>query len=103
MTQTLKLKFDPNQDYQLDAVESVTRLFEGRAQRSDGFKLGEEIVPNLPLDEALSEAWLFSNLRAVQEKNGIVPEGLQFGLDVDQGMGSVGDETWRYPSFTIEM
>lgn len=26
---TLKLQFDPNQPYQLDAVESVARLFEG--------------------------------------------------------------------------
>lgn len=103
MAQTLKLKFDPNQDYQLDAMESVTRLFEGRARRTSDFKLSEEIVPNLPPDEALNEGWLFGNLKTVQARNGIVPEGMQFGLEVDEGLGLVGDETVRYPSFTIEM
>ncbi len=103
MSKTLKLKFDPNQDYQLDAVESVVRLFEGRSKRAGDFQLGDDVVPNLPPGEDLSEAWLLGNLRAVQEKNGIRPETLQFDLDVDEGLGLVGYESWRYPNFTVEM
>ncbi len=41
---TLRLQFDPNQQHQLDAVESVARLFDGLPLRSAGF-MQEEIIP----------------------------------------------------------
>ena len=104
MSRELRLQFDPDQKHQLDAVESVVRLFEGLPRHAAAFALGGESVPNLPPYEALSEAWLYDNLRVVQQTNGIGTD-LAGMLDVDEGLvleGS-GSESWRYPNFTIEM
>lgn len=101
---TLKLQFDPNQPYQHDAVESVARLFEGLPRQGADFKLGDEIVPNLPPFESLSESWLYDNLRAIQQSNNLATD-LAGSLTMDDGMvlEGVGYESWRHPSFTIEM
>lgn len=101
---TLKLQFDPNQPYQLDAVESVARLFEGLPRQTANFTLGDEINPNLPPLESCSESWLYDNLRAIQQAGNIVTD-LGGMLEVDDGMvlEGVGNESWRHPSFTIEM
>jgi len=101
---TLKLQFDPNQPYQHDAVESVARLFEGLPRQGADFKLGDEIVPNLPPFESLSESWLYDNLRAIQQSNNLATD-LAGSLTMDDGMvlEGVGHESWRHPSFTIEM
>ena len=101
---TLKLQFDPNQSYQLDAVESVARLFDGLPRQAASFKLGDEFIPNLPPFESLSEAWLYDNLRAIQQDNNITTD-LAGMLEVDDGLviEGVGNDSWRHPSFTIEM
>ena len=101
---TLKLRFDPNQKHQLDAVESAARCFEGLPLRAAEFALGGEIVPNLPPFESLNEAWLYDNLLQVQQANGIRTE-LAGSLEVDEGLvvEGAGSESWRYPSLTVEM
>ncbi|RJP54465.1 MAG: DEAD/DEAH box helicase [Anaerolineaceae bacterium] len=101
---TLKLQFDPNQLYQHDAVENVARLFEGLPRQIAEFTLGDEIIPNLPPFESLSESWLYDNLRQIQQ-DGEIATDLAGMLDVDDGMviEGVGNESWRHPSFTIEM
>ncbi len=105
MNRRLQIKFDPNQDYQLEAVESVIRLFEGTSRRITEFALSGEIIQNIPQSESFSESWLRDNLREVQEQNTIVQPSLGLELDVDDGLvlQGAGDESWRYPSFTIEM
>ncbi len=64
----MKLHFDPNLDYQVDAIQAVVRLFEsGRAQRSSatfGLSMANGAVPN---ELALSDAQLRANLQAVQQ------------------------------------
>jgi type III restriction enzyme len=104
MAQEIRLQFDPNQKHQLDAVESVVRLFEGLPRHAAAFALGDEVVPNLPPFEALHETWLYDNLRAVQQANGVATE-LLGQLEVDEGLvlDGAGFESWRYPGFTIEM
>ncbi len=101
---TLKLRFDPNQQHQLDAVESTVRIFEGLPKQAETQMLQAEIVSNLPTFENLSEPWLYDNLRTIQQDNGI-PTPLLGQLDVDDGMvlEGAGIDSWRYPSFTIEM
>lgn len=102
-SKTLQLQFDAHQDHQLEAVESVVRLFDGLPKRTPEFSLGGEIVPNLPPHETLRESWLRENLAAIQQKNDI--ENPLADLEVDEGMviDCAGNETWRYPSFTVEM
>lgn len=103
MAAPLQIKFDPNQDYQLEAVESVVRLFEGLPRRGTEFRLGDEVVPNWPLDEDLPEDLLLKNVQATQARNAITLPAMQLDLEVDEGLGLVGTQTARYPSFTVEM
>jgi len=84
MSKQLQLKFDGNQDYQLDAVASVVSLFDGLSQRAPEFGLGGDIISNLPPQENLNESWLRDNLRAVQEKNKI--DNRLADLEMDDGM-----------------
>ena len=102
MTSKLHLKFDPNQEYQLTAINSVVKLFDGLLRYEKGFVLGDEIVPNLPEDESIYEDFLLENLNAIQRQNE-TPENT--GLEVDDGlvMEGAGNESWRSPSFTVEM
>lgn len=101
---TLKIQFDSEQPFQITAVESVARLFEGLPRQNAEFTLGDEIVPNLPPFESLNESWLYDNLRQIQQ-DGEIATDLAGMLEVDDGMvvEGVGNESWRHPSFTIEM
>jgi hypothetical protein len=68
MTVQLRLKFDPNQDNQLNAIDGVVRLFDGLApQENGGAGWGEDVVTNLPPHRYLSESSLYDNLLAVQQ------------------------------------
>ncbi len=104
MAKELRLQFDPNQKHQIDAVDCIVRLFEGLPPREETFALGYDVVPNLPPFESLSEGWLYDNLRQVQQENGIATE-MEGALEADEGLviEGAGFESWRYPSFTIEM
>ena len=105
MVKVLQFKFDPNQDFQLEAIRAVVDLFEGLPRQSTGFALGEEVAANLPRYESLDESWLYENLTRVQERNGIPRDSLLGQLEADEGMvlEGAGSESWRYPSFTVEM
>jgi type III restriction enzyme len=99
----IELKFDPNQDFQLDAIRAVVDLFQGLPQRETRPIPRENgVIPNLPPDQTLSENWLFENVLAIQERNGIKPIS---NLAVDEGLvlEGAGAESWRYPIFTTEM
>ena len=62
MAKTLQLKFDPDQDYQLEAIRSVVDVFEGLPRHTSEFALGDEVVANLPRYEwrgAPFASWLY--------------------------------------------
>lgn len=106
MAKKLQLKFDPNLDYQAQAIDAVSAVFHGLPPYTSQFALGDDTVPNLPSYQTLDEAWLRDNVTAVQEANGIPRSGLLIDqLDVDEGLqlDGVSDDSWRYPSFTLEM
>ncbi len=98
----LKFKFDPNQPHQIKAIDSVVGLFDGLPKGDTSFKLGDDVVPNLPPHEALEEGWLASNLNAVRNKNEL-PDLMTMDFDDGLGLPELGVNPWRYPSFTIEM
>jgi type III restriction enzyme len=99
----LRIQFDPNQRFQLDAIRSVVDLFDGWDHGDRRFSLqGDEVVPNVPADESFDRQWLLANLQVVQERNGIdISPGLQ--TDVAMELAGVGDASWDYQSFTVEM
>lgn len=98
----LRIKFDANQDYQLEAVQSVVRLFEGMPRRAVEFSLSDEVVPNLHRYDSLPDALLLNNLRAVQESSGLDWQ-LALATESGPGLSGVMDDNHVYPSFTIEM
>ncbi len=106
MTSKLHLKFDPNQEYQLTAVNSVVQLFDGLSRYQNAFAFrspdSDEIIPNLPPDESIYEDFLLENLNTIQRQNNI---SQNVELEVDDGlvMDGTGYESWRSPSFTVEM
>jgi len=74
----LKLQFDANQDYQLDAIASIVDLFKGQPGRGEGVAtFGRDALTSLQLTEVgvadrcvlSSEQWL-DNLQAVQQREG---------------------------------
>jgi type III restriction enzyme len=99
----MRLKFDPNQGFQLAAINSVVGLLEGLPETKAEFALGDEIVPNLQPDDVLYDSWLLDNLAAVRAANGI--EEPIFNLAKDDGfeLEEVNNDSWEFPSFTVEM
>jgi len=84
----LKLKFNPNLDYQLDAIESTLSVFEGLSTAGEPYrKLG--IANTLELDPDK----LLDNLQRVQEQNFIEKSPHLF---------EAGDD-YPFPNFSVEM
>lgn len=108
----LTLQYNPDQQFQLDAISSVVDLFEG-VPYQDQIELPigtmNDVIPNFPPDEFLDEILLFENLQRVQERNNDESRGseLEFSDDlyVDDGMvlEVAGNDSIRVPHFTVEM
>lgn len=96
----MKIQFDANQDYQLEAVKSVIDLFQGQPDGGGDFRLervfpqdkylyGTEFVVGNQL--AIDETTILENLQAVQQTNGIAVssqlDGLHFSLEMETGTG----------------
>lgn len=96
----MKLQFDANQIYQLQAVKSVTDLFQGQPDGGGDFRLervfpqdqylyGAEFVVGNQL--AIDEKAILENLRSIQQANDIAAsdelQGLHFSLEMETGTG----------------
>jgi type III restriction enzyme len=98
----MKFKFDANQDYQLKAIEAVTRLFEGHKFVSSdfGFEMGG--LPAVPNRLEISEAFLLDNLKKVQQANGI-PADSELKYIEGEIQTASGLQVVRFPNFSVEM
>jgi len=102
----MKLQFDAHQDYQLEAIRAVVRLFEGQPGASqNAVPMADEGLSSLKLSEngvanqrvITDEQWL-ANLQAVQLAHGIEQSGALEAMTLDDG-NPVGG----FPNFTVEM
>ena len=101
----MKLQFDANQDYQLEAIHAVVSLFEGQPGASQISVSWDDELSSLKFTETgvanqrviTDEQWL-ANLNAVQKIHGIEPStALEvMKLDADTTVG-------EFPNFTVEM
>ncbi len=112
MAKKLTLQYNPDQQFQLDAISSVVDLFEGIPyQEQIELPAGtmNDVIPNFSPDEFLDEILLFENLQRIQERNNDESRGSELELSddlyVDDGMvlEVVGNDSIRVPHFTIEM
>lgn len=93
-----KLEFDPNLDYQLDAIKAVTDLFEGQPLEDAAieFQLGgnkgqQSFINGVGNNLIISNDQLLKNLQTVQERNEIKPstslDGNHFSIEMETGTG----------------
>jgi type III restriction enzyme len=99
----MELRFDANQQHQLEAIEAVADLFTGQPSAGNDFQFhlysGSAAIAN---QLELGEAQLLENLRAVQQAHGIEPDpalALIRETVVDDGVESFV----AFPNFTVEM
>jgi type III restriction enzyme len=98
----MKLKFDPNQDYQIQAIEAVTGLFDGQPMARMGSEWSASASPGQLFTElgtgnslGLERETIFKNLGAIQDKNFKKDErarlegfdGFDFTVEMETGTG----------------
>lgn len=100
----IQFKFDPGQEHQNRAKESVVELFEGFPKNVKIIEaLLDECVPNIPADSIFDWDFLSDNFQKVQERNSLP---VSHSLNFDEGYEfKIGDtiRIHKYPSFTLEM
>jgi len=93
----MKLQFDANQEYQLQAIKSIVDIFEGQPLSSgefevslteSGMKLTTMGVGNQLL---ISEEQVLENVQKIQSENEIIPvtelQGMNFSVEMETGTG----------------
>lgn len=100
----MQLKFDANQDFQLQAIEAVTSLFAGqpRIETDLHFALGQSSFAAVANRLDLSEAELLENLHAVQRQNGIAPDPELISIE-ERIETATGPKVVRFYNFSVEM
>ena len=111
----MKLQFDPNQPYQLDAVAAVTELFDGQPQGAPEYAVinagdhgglfagqdrSELGVGNRLL---LAEERLLANTRRVQVRNDIEPDDGAAPLAAWELLDAAANTSRHCPHFSVEM
>jgi type III restriction enzyme len=101
----MQFKFDPNQEFQIEAVEAITDLFVGQPPASGGVRLvlGQSLgLAAVPNRFDLEDKTLLVNLRAVQSRNRIAPDGelKQIGETID---APAGGKPVQFYNFSVEM
>jgi len=107
----MKLKFDPNQQYQLDAINAVVDVFAGQSKDSDDAARHMDQDGQLSLEATIARGnslvldavQIAENMRAVQQRNDILPDendltdepstvenlphGMNFSIEMETGTG----------------
>src|ERR1017187_6261817 len=94
----MKIKFDGNQDFQLDAIRAIVDVVAGqpltrgsRQWQSDAF--GGELLTEMGVGNslALSDEAILRNVRKIQTENELEPAdellGLHFSVEMETGTG----------------
>ena len=93
----MKLNFDPNQQYQLDAINSVVDIFEGQPLNEGDFDFSLSSERFLFQDSGIgnrlmiTEEQILKNIREIQKKNEISVsdnlDGMHFSIEMETGTG----------------
>jgi len=94
----MKLHFDSNQEYQWDAIKSITDIFEGQPLSSGDFEFTKMNVGALLSENGfgnnltLSAEQILENVKAIQQRNEIKNtveelDGMNFSIEMETGTG----------------
>lgn len=113
MAKVLKFKFEPGQQHQVEAIDSLVNIFKGFSQEIVGFQLDDDVKPNIQEFYDFDEGWLYGNYQDVVNTNNSLRTAAGFqpdlpmnnSLEYDDGfmLGGVDDRAVRFPVFTVEM
>ena len=111
----MKIQFDPNLDYQRQAIESVTGVFEGQEICQTNFTVAplqftpQQVIPGMENDLGvgnrlkLLDEDIHKNIRRIQLKNGLAPSeklnSMDFTVEMETGTG----KTYVYLRSIFEM
>ena len=111
----MKIKFNPNLDFQREAISSITDLFEGQETCQTNFTVAPLKREEGQLDGMtqsdlgignrlrLLDEDILKNVRAIQLRNGLAPsdelDGLNFTVEMETGTG----KTYVYLRTILEM
>ncbi|MBQ2529301.1 MAG: DEAD/DEAH box helicase family protein, partial [Treponema sp.] len=101
----VKIQFDPNQDYQRDAVDAVCGVFEGLSKReSVDFSLDVDCVPNCETSTVFEPYELLENVNNVRSKY-FPPDKARLSQLAEKNSGNMikGFDFHEYDEFTISM
>lgn len=116
----MKLQFDKNQEYQLQAIQSVINLFEGQPLNASDFEFSYTSADSGSLiftetgvgnNLTLSEEEILSNLNKVQQENELRADEISTAIEklwyneVADNKGNITDTAVasNFPNFSVEM
>ena len=93
----MKLHFDPNQDYQLEAIQSVSSIFEGQPLSKSDFELSFQTqdifttIQGVANQISLTEEQILKNVQSIQKRNDLSVsgslDGMHFSIEMETGTG----------------
>lgn len=94
----MKLHFDSNQEYQLDAIKAITDIFEGQPLSGGDFEFSVSSAGALLSENGLgnrltlSEEQILENVKFIQQRNEIEEkvselQGMNFSVEMETGTG----------------
>lgn len=100
----MEFQFDPNQEYQVKAIEAVADLFDGqtRTEAAVRFKAGTLSLAAIANRLDLDETKLLHNLMMIQRRNAIRPDNRLEVIEADI-VTDEGEKAVRFPNFSVEM
>lgn len=94
----MKLHFDSNQEYQIEAIKSITDVFEGQPLSGGDFEFSISTTGSFLSENGfgnkltLSEEQIWNNVQAIQQRNEIkysneTLQGMNFSVEMETGTG----------------
>jgi len=94
----MKLHFDSNQEYQIEAIKSITDVFEGQPLSGGDFEFSISTTGSFLSENGfgnkltLSEEQIWNNVQAIQQRNEIkysneTLQGMNFSIEMETGTG----------------
>ena len=98
----MEFKFESDQEFQIQAIESITKLFDGQHYVEAQFDLNEGGLAAVPNTLEVDNDAILENLKQVQEDNELpVDETLEF---IEETVSLFGEDAEVcFPNFSVEM